>query len=117
MEDYKIRILYATAIVVAVSLAVKLFERTHLEGQQNYKNAVKLLKKAIAWHSMSLQDTHSEIAYQHINYAIAYLGAARECASDTILEHGCRCDVHHFSKAVHQRQQSLIPKVTCTRRP
>ena len=102
---------FVTCIVVIISIILKIVN-SQLDKDVVFSNGVSLLKQSMKWLDLSKQDGSFETSYQHANYAIAYLQAARHVASDTILEQGSGVDVHKYSKTVDSHQRSVFKKIS-----
>lgn len=111
-HSHEAYILYVSLGFLVACLFFKCIETVNEEVKLNNKNAIELFKKSLHWNTISQQDTKREIAYQHINYAIAYMNAARECATDIILEKTTKTDIHAYKKIVHNRQSSLMKQLS-----
>lgn len=106
-DRHQLYVLYTCAGVVAISLLVNYMDAASQENCINNRNAVYLLRKSKQWNVLCDQDQQRSVAFQHINYAIAYLNAARDCASDALLEQVTKTDLHTYTKMVHQKQNML----------
>ena len=100
--------MFAIIVLFLVCMVLKYCETSSEENKENNKNAIRLLKKSMQWNLISHQDKNAIIAYQHINLSIAYLNAARECASDAILEQATKSDLYTYNKKIHNRQSQLF---------
>ena len=67
-----------------------------------------LVDQAHRWYTISTQDKSPLYAYQHINFATAYLNAARHSANDTTLEQVSGIDVHGLYKRIDDFQRQTL---------
>lgn len=69
------------------------------------------MDECLRWVEMSEQDRHPLLAFQHANYAFAFLSAARTSSTDALLEKGTGVDVRSLSQSIQRRQKGLYSKL------
>lgn len=82
-----------------------------LKNRENIDFATLMIKQSNDWFKTSLQDKEPHIAFQHCNYAVAFLNAARFSSSDTILENISGLDMHKFHAKLMAREASLAKQL------
>ena len=93
--------------VLCVSIFTKLmnynvntsFSNDHL------KQARILVKQALQWHTMAMQDKNPLFAMRHSDYAVAYLTAARSMLPDQVLEKISNVEIHEMVQVLEQEQR------------
>jgi hypothetical protein len=109
--SYQKQVLIA-AIAIGLALVVWHLVEKSVDGtKESSQNAVRFIEKSRQWLAMSEQDKQAAAAFQHVNYAVAFLDASRESASDAVLERGTQIDVHQYSRLLHGRQHALARKL------
>ncbi len=74
--------------------------------------ASSFIDQANKWYNMSLQDKQSVYGMQHVDYAIAYLNAARHIASDTSLERSTGLDIHKVYRKISDHQRNIVRELS-----
>lgn len=101
-REYILDVLKATFGLTVIVLIIKCLEPNEMYSDSSI--AQSLVQQASKWHAMSIQDKQLIYATQHINYAVAYLNAARHAASDSALERLTGIDLHKLYKSIDDQQ-------------
>ena len=107
LTKHQINICYMTIGVAVVCILSNCFDSATRGENICNTYAIKLMKKAIRLNKMSHNDKLIGNAYKHANYAIAYLDAAREFASDKLLEYSTKTDIQTFNKHLYHKQHEI----------
>lgn len=109
-RQYLVDVLKATAGFVVVTFVYSIVQTT---GNSNDSNVAKsLLDQSSRWYKMSLQDKNPIFSMQHLNYALAYLNAARSVSNDTNLERVSGIDVHKLSVQLDKHHLHVLREVS-----
>lgn len=104
-----------TAILLGVSLLSKLLLETHVPVGGH---AHELLRQAVHWRDVALQDADPATRLQHLATAAALLQAARTIARDADLERASGVDVPRLARSLETQvvdvRQILQPVRTKT---
>ena len=73
-----------------------------------HSKAVLLMKQALRWHAMSLQDKNPVFGMRHANYASAYLEAARSLVSDEAIQRSTSKNVQHLKQSIEKQQERMV---------
>ena len=108
---YVVDVLKTTAGLLAVLVGVKLLEPVYTDDASANDLAKSFLYQAAKWHDVSSQSKNAVYSFQHANYAIAYLNAARHVADDKSLERLSGTDIHHLYKELDGQQKAAFKEM------
>ena len=95
--------------LLVLSIVSKLLHNDDRDGnKKSYSHARSLVNQAVRWNSMAEQDTNPLFAMRHMNYATAYLSAARSMVSDAGLEQATGRNIHNLSNYLNKSQQRTM---------
>jgi hypothetical protein len=94
-----------TAVVACAIVLTKAAE-PHMKRSDNDGLAKAMLTQSVKWLSHSIQDNNTSTSLQNATYAVAYLNAARDVASDAVLERLSGLDIHRLSRSIGAQQNS-----------
>lgn len=110
---------YMTSMIIVVSvLCVSIFTKlmnynVHSAFSNDHlKQARVLVKQALQWHTMAMQDSNPLFAMRHSDYAVAYLTAARSMLPDQILEKISNVEIHEMVHTLEQEQRENATQLT-----
>lgn len=108
-QDPKIYVVDCIQVISGFFIILVLIKFLEQRSRGHDENiASSFVDQANKWYSMSLQDKQSMYSLQHVDYAIAYLNAARHIASDTSLERSTGLDIHKFYRKVNEHQRNIV---------
>jgi hypothetical protein len=97
-----------TILLLIGMFVLILIERTHT--QRNH--ILTLLRQTSRWAIASEQDESPLIAVLHANYAVGYLSALKEIATDMDIEQTTGIDILNFQKRIYTIQDQATRKAT-----
>lgn len=112
---------FIVLLVVVVAMTAYGMIRRHKTPPQPCKEEVinALTRQAYRWYIASTQDQHPLIKNLHINYAVGYISALRDVASEDEIREITGLDTTVFAKqAIREQDKALIlltqtcPKLT-----
>ena len=106
-DTYKLNMCIVTSGLLVVLIFLKCIDANAMGNAYCLNTGAALVRKAVRWHATSVQDKTKELAFQHINFASAFIEAARECAPDKVLEQSSGADVHALQRSITERQHNL----------
>lgn len=109
LPKYMIVTLKVTAGFFVLILVLKVCDQR--DNSDGMKLARSLLDQSSKWYSISLQDKQAFFSFQHANYAIAYLNAARHIASDVMLERMSGTDIHKLYNKMEAHQFTVTKQM------
>jgi len=107
--SYAVKITGAVTCLILVS---RVLDTYSVSAPDSARHAKKLLQQSVKWHTLSKQDTHVFFAYQHANYASAYLSAARAMLPDAALEQSSGADIFTLTQDIDRQQTDLFAKIS-----
>ena len=102
-KDYVKDTINISCITLALLVVIKFFDTQSVKSESSI--AQSLIEQAYKWFTLSTQDKIPSISFQHANFAMAYLNAARHVSSDTKLEQLSSIDVHNLYKKIDELQR------------
>lgn len=109
-KAYTVDCIQVIAGFFIIAVLMKFVEQK--SGGHDENMASTFVDQANKWYSMSLQDKQSVYSMQHVDYAIAYLNAARHIASDTSLERSTGLDIHKVYRKVNEHQRKIVKELS-----
>ena len=105
VDDYVKDALKITGGIILILTVLRLTEPylSHLSSTEDASQS--FMDQSMRWYATSVQDKQSGFALQHITYAVAYLNAARQISTDTVIERRSGVDVQAFHAAVDAQQR------------
>lgn len=109
------------AALVVLSLLLLCFVSRLLSkswsDDRHYKRAKGLLTQSKHWYTMALQDKNPLFALRHLNYAVAYVEAARHIAPDDVLAQLTEINVRDLRQRIDAQTDAVSRKLskTCPR--
>lgn len=112
MEEVNLALCQLTALItvgmVVLTMLEPLFYFRHVE-----KDAARVfVEQAKRWYAAAQQSSNATFTFQHCNYALAYLNAARYLVDDQTIERVTSLHVHRFSRAVEENQRKALRGLT-----
>lgn len=104
-KSYLIDTVYVTVAFIIIIFVLCTLE--NVTGQTTNATGKSILSQSGKWYRICIQDKNPIYALQHVDYAIAYLNAARHISSDVILEKGSGIDLHKYHNKLLSRQLEL----------
>lgn len=102
------------AALLLLSIVSRLLDTIGTGDAKGHGHAKEFVKQSLHWSALCRQDTNPIFALQHINYAVAYLNAAKTLVSDASLEQTCGRDVHTLQSELRKMQQRAIGSLSKT---
>ena len=105
----------AMLVVIVAVFVLSTVSRMQGSGDNSekarYVYARQFVNQSVQWAAMYQQDTNPVFGLRHINYANAYLKAARNLVSDAGLERATGKDIHALEQSMRKMQQSAVASV------
>ena len=110
IKEYLNDVLKVTGVTVCTILFLKIFDQN---TDFTTSGAVKsLVEQAAKWYTLSCQDKHTIYAFQHSNFALSYLNAARHVTSDSNIERISKIDVYKLYKSINEQQKTCLKNMS-----
>lgn len=106
LEELKRDIIRVTLSVLLISVLMRTFE-PYISNQDTNTHLIKtLLMDANSFYETSLQDSNSQIRYQHAVYAHAHLNIGRKLMNDSELERLTKFNIHELKHAIAKQEKN-----------